>query len=213
MLAPLAKVAQRALLDRFAPASVLIDRNGRALWFHGSTGDYLEPPPGEPSRDLLLMARDGLRSKLRIALRQAKQTPHAPVRAEARMKRVSTGELDRFIRDVIDGSISAPSPFNLPQDQFAALESPFGPIPGVVYVQDPACVAFGYYRTRNSGLCSTKTDLLSRDMFSEERRKQGLATWTHAFHPTDTWSSAGGDFDWRLRVRPAAGGAAGGAAG
>src|SRR5690606_13093910 len=41
--ARLADVARRALLDRFAPASVLIDHKCRVLWFHGSTGDYLEP--------------------------------------------------------------------------------------------------------------------------------------------------------------------------
>lgn len=67
----LVDVAQRALLERFAPASVLIERDGRVLWFHGSTGDYLDPPPGEPSRDLLAMARAGLRVKLRDAVRRA----------------------------------------------------------------------------------------------------------------------------------------------
>ena len=64
-------VAQRALLERFAPASVLIERNGQVVWIHGSTGDYLEPPPGEPSRDLMAMARHGLRAKLRHAVRDA----------------------------------------------------------------------------------------------------------------------------------------------
>jgi two-component system, chemotaxis family, CheB/CheR fusion protein len=49
--ARLAEVAQRALLERFAPASVLIDRKGRALWFHGPTGDFLAPPTGEPTHD------------------------------------------------------------------------------------------------------------------------------------------------------------------
>jgi two-component system, chemotaxis family, CheB/CheR fusion protein len=64
-------VAQRALLERFAPASVLIERTGQVVWIHGSTGAYLEPPPGEPSRDLLAMARHGLRARLRHAVRQA----------------------------------------------------------------------------------------------------------------------------------------------
>lgn len=63
-------VAQRALLERFAPASVLIESNGQIVWIHGSTGDYLEPPPGEPSRDLIAMARYGLRAKLRYAVRE-----------------------------------------------------------------------------------------------------------------------------------------------
>jgi two-component system CheB/CheR fusion protein len=66
-----ADVARRELLERFAPASVLVDRKGRILYFHGPTGDYLEPPPGEPTRDLLAMAREGLRARLRAAMRDA----------------------------------------------------------------------------------------------------------------------------------------------
>ncbi len=66
-----ADIARRALLERFAPAAVLIDRKGRILYFHGPTGDFLEPPSGEPTRDLLAMARDGLRSPLRSAVRTA----------------------------------------------------------------------------------------------------------------------------------------------
>ena len=86
-------VAQRALLERFAPASVLIERNGQVVWIHGSTGDYLEPPPGEPSRDLMAMARHGLRAKLRHAVREAveKKRPvefHAMVRHSNREQAV-----------------------------------------------------------------------------------------------------------------------------
>ncbi|WP_075213941.1 chemotaxis protein CheB [Mongoliimonas terrestris] len=64
-------VAQRALIERFAPGSVLIERNGQVVWIHGSIGAYLEPPPGEPSRDILAMARHGLRAKLRSGVRDA----------------------------------------------------------------------------------------------------------------------------------------------
>jgi two-component system, chemotaxis family, CheB/CheR fusion protein len=59
------------LLDHFAPAAVLIDRNCRVVYFHGSTGNYLEQPTGEPSKDLFLMTRDGLTGKLRNAVRTA----------------------------------------------------------------------------------------------------------------------------------------------
>lgn len=83
--ARLADVARGALLDRFAPASVLIDRNCRVLWFHGQTGDYLEPPPGEPSRDLLAMARNGLRLKLRDGIRRA-VADKRPAAFEARIR-------------------------------------------------------------------------------------------------------------------------------
>jgi two-component system CheB/CheR fusion protein len=66
-----AEMARRALLDQYAPASVLIDRKARVLYFHGETGDYLQQPTGEPTRDLLTMARDGLIVKLRLAIREA----------------------------------------------------------------------------------------------------------------------------------------------
>ncbi|MEX2692635.1 CheR family methyltransferase [Rhizobium mongolense] len=69
--APVAEMARRALLERFAPASVLVDLKGRVLYFHGATRDYLEQPSGEPTRDLLTMARDGLALKLRVAIREA----------------------------------------------------------------------------------------------------------------------------------------------
>ena len=62
------ETARRALLDRYAPASVMIDQKGRIIYFHGDTGDYLKHPSGEPTRDLLAMVRDGLLTKLRGAL-------------------------------------------------------------------------------------------------------------------------------------------------
>ena len=62
------EIARRALLERFAPAAVLLDRRGRVLYFHGETGDYLKQPPGEPTNDLLAMAREGLLVPLRGAL-------------------------------------------------------------------------------------------------------------------------------------------------
>lgn len=70
-IASVAETARRALLERYAPASVLIDQTGRVLYFHGTTRDYLEQPPGEPTRDLLSMARNGLALKLRGAIREA----------------------------------------------------------------------------------------------------------------------------------------------
>lgn len=89
-----AEIARRALLDRYAPASVLIDQKGRILYFHGPTGDYLEQPPGEPTRDLLAMARDGLRQRLRAAVREATEkhdsvTVSAPVRQRRAVHMVS----------------------------------------------------------------------------------------------------------------------------
>jgi iron complex outermembrane receptor protein len=85
---------------------------------------------------------------------------------------------------VLDPTVGGPSPFNLPQDMFAATRIPVGggnfvEAPGTALISDSSCLALRHSRVRNSGLCSTKNDLLSRDIFSEEERKQLLATFTH----------------------------------
>ncbi len=63
----------RALIGAYAPAAVLINRKGECLYYSGPTDRYLRVAPGEPSRDLLAMAREGLRGKLGMAIRQASQ--------------------------------------------------------------------------------------------------------------------------------------------
>lgn len=86
-----AEMARRALLERYAPASVLIDQKGRILYFHGTTRDYLENPPGEPTRDLLTMARDGLAAKLRVAIREA-SSENRSVSVNTRIQESNTGQ-------------------------------------------------------------------------------------------------------------------------
>ena len=67
----LGDLSQRLLLDTYAPASVLINRKYECLYYLGATDRYLRLVSGEPSRDLLAMARDGLRNKIRAAIQQA----------------------------------------------------------------------------------------------------------------------------------------------
>ena len=64
-------LTQRLLLESYAPASVLINRKHECLYYSGPTDRYLRVAAGEPSRDLFAMAREGLRDKLRAAIRQA----------------------------------------------------------------------------------------------------------------------------------------------
>jgi chemotaxis methyl-accepting protein methylase/signal transduction histidine kinase len=80
-------LARQALIDRFAPPSVLVDRRQQVLYFHGAIDRYLVQPPGEPTRDLLDLVREPLRARLRTALRQAIDDGH-PVRTNS----VMTGE-------------------------------------------------------------------------------------------------------------------------
>ena len=64
----MAHLAQQALLETFAPASVLIDRHYRIHYYHGSTEKYLLQAAGEPTQDLRLLVREGLRSRLRAGI-------------------------------------------------------------------------------------------------------------------------------------------------
>ena len=65
--------ADRVLLHRYAPPGVLVDDRFEILQFRGRTGAYLEVPPGEPTANLLRMARDGLFLELRNALTEAQK--------------------------------------------------------------------------------------------------------------------------------------------
>jgi two-component system CheB/CheR fusion protein len=62
------------VLERFAPAHVVVNRDGDILHYSARTGRYLEAPAGTPNRHLLAMARKGLRLELRSALQEATET-------------------------------------------------------------------------------------------------------------------------------------------
>jgi two-component system, chemotaxis family, CheB/CheR fusion protein len=65
--------ADRVLLGRFAPASVLVNEHMEILQFRGHTGSYLEPAPGSASLNLLKMVREGLFMELRNAIHKARR--------------------------------------------------------------------------------------------------------------------------------------------
>jgi two-component system CheB/CheR fusion protein len=71
----------RILLDRYAPASVLVDADFQILHTRGDTGQYLSVAPGEPTFNLLKMLHEGLVFPVREAIQQAK-TRNEKVRKE-----------------------------------------------------------------------------------------------------------------------------------
>jgi two-component system CheB/CheR fusion protein len=73
--------ANRVVLDRYAPPSVLVDQNLHVVQFNGQTGPFLEPSPGEPSFNVLKLAREGLLHGLRTALQSSRKS-RRPVRRE-----------------------------------------------------------------------------------------------------------------------------------
>ena len=72
------ELSQRVLLQAYVPASVLINDKHEGLYYCGSVDRYLKVASGEDTRDVLAMAREGLRAKLKSAIQRAKQD-HAPV--------------------------------------------------------------------------------------------------------------------------------------
>ncbi len=59
------------VMDQFAPPHVVVNADGDVVYYSARTGKYLEAAPGMPSRQILSMARKGLRLDLRTALREA----------------------------------------------------------------------------------------------------------------------------------------------
>ena len=68
------------VLDRFAPPHVVVNREGDVVYFSSRTGKYLEAAPGVPNRQLLTMARKGLRLDLRTLFREVVETRRAAMR-------------------------------------------------------------------------------------------------------------------------------------
>ena len=67
------KEIERLLVNRYIPASVVVNEQLEIVQFHGRTGAFLEPAPGHPTFSLSKMAREGLLVDLRSALSKAKK--------------------------------------------------------------------------------------------------------------------------------------------
>ncbi|RRN64275.1 response regulator [Caulobacter sp. 602-1] len=64
-------LVQRTMLETYAPAAVVTNRQLVPLYFFGGADRYLKIVSGEPGQDLLTIAREGLRPKLRDAIARA----------------------------------------------------------------------------------------------------------------------------------------------
>ncbi len=67
------KDADNIILSKFSPPGVIVDTHLNILQFRGRTAPFLEPGSGQPSLNLLKMARPELLATLRTAIRSAKR--------------------------------------------------------------------------------------------------------------------------------------------
>jgi two-component system CheB/CheR fusion protein len=85
----LAQATERALLARYTPTAVAINREHHVAYFHGNTDRYLAQPPGEPTRELLPMCRETVRGAVRAALIAAAENNGV---GQARDGTIATGD-------------------------------------------------------------------------------------------------------------------------
>jgi two-component system CheB/CheR fusion protein len=82
----LRRQTEERVLERHAPAYVVVNGDGDIVHFSARTGKYLEDIVGPPSRQLLAKARKGLRLDLRAALRQVNETRKPVIREHIAME-------------------------------------------------------------------------------------------------------------------------------
>ena len=70
-VADIHNLAERIVLENYAPACVLVNEQYEILHFIGQTDNYLAPPTGKASFNIIKMAREGLKYKLSTALHKA----------------------------------------------------------------------------------------------------------------------------------------------
>lgn len=98
-----AELTKRALLQAYAPPSVVTDERGNILFVHGDTGRYLQPAPGQPSLNVIDMAREGLQLELRTAIHTA-ATQKTLVRCKALSVKTNGGlhGVDLTVKPLLD---------------------------------------------------------------------------------------------------------------
>ncbi|WP_285907780.1 chemotaxis protein CheB [Pseudodesulfovibrio pelocollis] len=164
MKLPLRELTEKTLLQQLSPAAVMVNAQGDTLYFHGRTGQYLEPSQGEASTgNIIKMAREGLRRELSTALHKARSTNES-VRCPA-LQVKTNGDFTS-----IDLTIC---PVPTTQDELAptlylVIMEP-SPRPGQAQEQQSILPGVGEGRdgsnTESDGIAALKQELLSKEEY------------------------------------------------
>ena len=68
------KLIEEYILKDYSPSSLIINKNNEIIYTHGRTGKYLEPPIGKAELNIFRMAREGLKQRLKTAIKKARAT-------------------------------------------------------------------------------------------------------------------------------------------
>ncbi len=94
-IAGIAQIADRKVIEKYAPPGVIVDERLDVLQFRGRIGQYLEPAPGAATLNVLKLARPDLLMALRATLSKAlaeggaATSPATPMRTEAGTRAVA----------------------------------------------------------------------------------------------------------------------------
>ena len=99
-------LAEKTLMQRYSPPCVVINERLDVVYFSTRTSRYLEMPVGEPSQNILKMARDDLRPALRAAGHKA-LTEQQPVVYKGLRISTETGEENFDLR--VEPFVAPPS--------------------------------------------------------------------------------------------------------
>ena len=91
----LAELCRSVVSERYAPASVLIDRKFKCLYFAGPIARFLKIAPGQPTYDLLMMATPDMRAKLRAIVHKASESGE---RASSSVIKAGVGDVSTAFR-------------------------------------------------------------------------------------------------------------------
>jgi len=155
----LRQAIETRVLERYAPAHVVVSRDGDVINYSTGTGRFLEPPPGRPSRALLAMARKGLRLSLRSALHEAVELHRIAIRDNVE---VEGEEKTEFVRITVEP---------LREDGSETLYLVvFGELRGPVPEESPAKPRKGKGKGRDGNL-----EHLERELRETRERLQSMA--------------------------------------
>jgi two-component system CheB/CheR fusion protein len=146
------EITEQLLLDQFSPACVLITEKGEALYFHGRTGKFFEPPTGVADWNIVGLAREGLRRDLVTALRQV--VAHKKTVCYDRLQ-VKTNGADQFVKLSVTPVSEQAAPPGLLLVVFEELAS-VPPVGSVESVDEPSHATVSRVQDLEYELRSTK---------------------------------------------------------
>jgi two-component system CheB/CheR fusion protein len=119
------QLAEGLILQDYAPACVLLNDKHEIIYFHGKTDMFLSPPTGEPSFNILKMAREELRYSLSTLIHQAAKDKKAASQKALQIKHNNQMKnIDIIVRPLADKTFLPDLMMVIFEDMIPTVEPP-----------------------------------------------------------------------------------------